>query len=91
MNATTDYVHMLNATMCAVTRVICAVLEIYQTETGIRVPKVIAQFMPPQYQDEIPFVKPAPIDEVEIKKQKKQKENVINECNLSIYLLNNEY
>ncbi|XP_001599572.1 serine--tRNA ligase, cytoplasmic [Nasonia vitripennis] len=76
MNASTDYVHMLNATMCAVTRVICAVLEINQTETGIKVPKAIAQFMPTQYQEEIPFVKPAPIDEVEIKKQKKQKENM---------------
>ena len=39
MNAATDYVHMLNATMFAVTRVICAVLEINQTETGIAVPK----------------------------------------------------
>ena len=74
MNAATDYVHMLNATMCAVTRVICAVLEINQTETGIAVPKAIAQFMPTQYQEEIPFVKPAPIDEAETKKQKKQKE-----------------
>jgi seryl-tRNA synthetase len=70
MNSTTDYVHMLNATMCAATRVICAVLEINQTETGIKVPSVIAQFMPVLYQEEIPFVKPAPIDEMEIKKQK---------------------
>ncbi|XP_014212402.1 serine--tRNA ligase, cytoplasmic [Copidosoma floridanum] len=77
MNAAVDYVHMLNATMCAVTRVICAVLEINQTETGIQVPKAIAQFMPTQYQEEIPFVKPAPIDETETKKQKKQKENQI--------------
>ncbi|KAJ8673714.1 hypothetical protein QAD02_004976 [Eretmocerus hayati] len=76
MNAAVDYVHMLNATMCAVTRVICAVLEINQTETGITVPKAIAQFMPSQYQEEIPFVKTAPIDEAETKKQKKQKENM---------------
>lgn len=77
MNAATDYVHMLNATMCAATRVICAVLEVNQTETGIKVPKAIAQFMPPEYAEEIPFVKPAPIDEVETKKQKKQKDGQI--------------
>lgn len=37
MNAATEYVHMLNATMCATTRVICAVLECNQTEEGIKV------------------------------------------------------
>lgn len=76
MNTTTDYVHMLNATMCAVTRVICAILEVYQTETGIKVPKILAEYMPSEYEMEIPFVKPAPIDEIETKKQKKQKENM---------------
>ncbi|XP_046480430.1 serine--tRNA ligase, cytoplasmic [Neodiprion pinetum] len=76
MNATMDYVHMLNATMCAATRVICAVLEVNQTETGILVPDAIKQFMPAKYQNEIPFVKPAPIDEAETKKQKKQKEGM---------------
>lgn len=74
MNANTDYVHMLNATMCAVTRVICAILEVHQTDTSVKVPKVLAQFMPTEYECEIPFVKPAPIDETEVKKQKKQKE-----------------
>ena len=33
----TEYCHMLNATMCAVTRVICVLLEQNQTETGIKV------------------------------------------------------
>ena len=37
---------MLNATMCAVTRVICAVLEINQTETGITVPEILKPWMP---------------------------------------------
>lgn len=74
MNANTDYVHMLNATMCAVTRVICAILEVHQTDTGIKIPKPLAEFMPPSYENEIPFVKPAPIEETENKKQKKQKE-----------------
>lgn len=37
MNANVEFVHMLNATLCAATRVICAVLETHQTETGIKV------------------------------------------------------
>ena len=36
-----DFVHMLNATMCATTRTICAILENYQTEEGIVVPEVL--------------------------------------------------
>ncbi|EDW03739.1 serine--tRNA ligase, cytoplasmic [Drosophila grimshawi] len=62
MNAAVDYVHMLNATMCAATRVICAILETHQTETGIKVPEPLKRYMPAKFQDEIPFVKPAPID-----------------------------
>ncbi|KAJ8968311.1 hypothetical protein NQ314_002372 [Rhamnusium bicolor] len=72
MNATTDYVHMLNATMCATTRVICAILENNQTETGIKVPLALKQFLPEEYQNEIPFVKPAPID-IEKDSQKSKK------------------
>jgi seryl-tRNA synthetase len=75
MNASTDYVHMLNATMCATTRVICAILEVHQTETGIKVPEVLKDFLPESLRDEIPFVKPAPIEaEQTSKKGKKQKE-----------------
>ncbi|XP_056638377.1 serine--tRNA ligase, cytoplasmic [Diorhabda sublineata] len=77
MNAATDYVHMLNATMCATTRVICAILENNQTETGIKVPTILKPYMPEEYQHEIPFVKPAPIDiEKDSKKIKKQKEGM---------------
>ena len=36
-----DFVHMLNASMCATTRTICAILENYQTEEGIVVPEVL--------------------------------------------------
>lgn len=70
MNSATDYVHMLNATMCAATRVICVLLEVNQTDTGVKVPEALSQFMPTQYQTEIPFVKAAPIDLLEVKKQK---------------------
>lgn len=48
--------------MCATTRVICAILETHQTETGVKVPEVLKPYMPSQYKEEIPFVKPAPID-----------------------------
>ena len=37
---------MLNATMCATTRVICALLEVHQTETGVTVPEPLRPFMP---------------------------------------------
>uniref|UniRef100_A0A2R5LLG9 serine--tRNA ligase n=1 Tax=Ornithodoros turicata TaxID=34597 RepID=A0A2R5LLG9_9ACAR len=76
MNAQVEYVHMLNATMCATTRVICAILENFQTETGVQVPEVLKPFMPEVYRDEIPFVKPAPIEEAETKKQRKHKEGM---------------
>lgn len=62
---------MLNATMCATTRVICAILENNQVEDGIIVPEVLKDFMPEKYQKKIPFVKPAPIDEEKKKKSKK--------------------
>ncbi|XP_014258889.1 serine--tRNA ligase, cytoplasmic [Cimex lectularius] len=75
MNAQPDYVHMLNATACATTRVICAILETHQTETGIKVPAALHPFLPPEYH-EITFVKAAPIEEEETKKQKKQKEGM---------------
>lgn len=42
-----EFVHMLNATMCATTRVMCAILENYQTEEGIVVPEALREFMPP--------------------------------------------
>lgn len=65
----------LNATMCATTRVICAILETYQTETGVKVPDVLKQYMPEIYKEEIPFVKAAPIEvEAASKKSKKQKD-----------------
>lgn len=37
---------MLNATMCATTRVICALLENYQTEEGVTVPEALRPYMP---------------------------------------------
>lgn len=37
---------MLNATMCATTRVICAILENFQTEEGVVIPEALRNFMP---------------------------------------------
>merc|ERR1719422_2412307 len=74
MNSATEYCHMLNATLCAVTRVICVLLEMNQTDTGIKVPEALKMYMPEKYKEEIPFVNEAPIDEAEKKKAKKQKD-----------------
>ncbi|KAL6122309.1 hypothetical protein NUSPORA_00673 [Nucleospora cyclopteri] len=41
-----QYVHMLNATLCAVQRTLCCIVENYQTEDGrIEVPKVLKEFL----------------------------------------------
>ena len=66
------FVHMLNATMCATTRVICAILETHQTETGVVVPEALRRFMPEMYRELIPFVNEPPIDD-DAKKTKKKK------------------
>jgi seryl-tRNA synthetase len=58
LNQETEYVHMLNATMCATTRTICAILENYQVEDGILIPEALKPFMPERYREKIPFVKP---------------------------------
>ncbi|XP_060792616.1 serine--tRNA ligase, cytoplasmic-like [Neoarius graeffei] len=42
-----EFVHMLNATMCATTRAICAILENYQTAEGVTIPEPLREFMPP--------------------------------------------
>ena len=67
-----EFVHMLNATMCATTRTICVILENYQGEQGITVPEVLRSYMPPGLNETIPFVKTAPIDQPLTSKEKKQ-------------------
>ncbi|VDM41030.1 unnamed protein product [Toxocara canis] len=62
MDGEVPFVHMLNATMCATTRVLCAILENFQEEDGIRIPKALKPFMPAAFAEKIPFVKAAPID-----------------------------
>ena len=36
---------MLNATLCATERTMCCIVENYQTEEGVRVPKCLQPFM----------------------------------------------
>lgn len=47
------YVHMLNSTLCAITRTISCIIENYQTPDGIRVPKVLQKYL--NNLDFIPF------------------------------------
>jgi len=59
------FVHMLNSTLCATERAICCILENYQTEKGIRIPKVLKPFLAPftegsEDPDLIPFIREAP-------------------------------
>lgn len=74
----TSYVHMLNSTLCATTRVICCILESYQvgdfeTGGGIVVPEVLRKYMPDSYGDFLPFVKAPPDAEADEKKKGKGK------------------
>lgn len=79
MNQEVEYVHMLNATMCATTRTICAILENYQTEDGIVVPEALRPFMPMRFKEKIPFTKPQPVLEAPPKKASEKKEKATKE------------
>ncbi|KFD46059.1 hypothetical protein M514_13063 [Trichuris suis] len=70
-HAKAEFVHMLNGTMCATTRVICAILENYQQDDGVIVPQPLRRYMPSEFESFIPFVKAAPLDELESRKQKR--------------------
>ena len=52
-----EYVHMLNATLCATERTLCCILENYQTETGVVVPEVLRSYVGTDF---IPYTKPVP-------------------------------
>ncbi|KAK2961300.1 putative Serine--tRNA ligase [Blattamonas nauphoetae] len=60
------YVHMLNATLCAVQRTFCCLLETYQTPTGVQIPEILRPYVGGR--DFIPFkVTKAQIDEYDAK------------------------
>lgn len=52
------YVHCLNSTLCATTRTICAILENFQTEDGVKIPEPLRKYLPGA-PDFIPFAKTA--------------------------------
>eukprot|EP00916_Digyalum_oweni_P021989 GHVL01036441.1.p1 GENE.GHVL01036441.1~~GHVL01036441.1.p1 ORF type:complete len:454 (-),score=77.37 GHVL01036441.1:247-1608(-) len=51
-----QFVHMLNGTLCATQRCMCCILENYQNESGVRVPRVLQPYM--QGLEFIPFEEP---------------------------------
>merc|ERR1712038_643615 len=73
MNEQAEFCHMLNATMCATTRVICCILENNQTEEGIVVPEMLRPYMGGV--ELLKFVKAAPIEEQKDAKSKGKKKN----------------
>jgi len=64
-----SYVHMLNSTLCATGRGICAILENYQTEDGVNIPEVLKPFMGGM--DFMPFIR-APMEATKGEKGKKK-------------------
>jgi len=68
------YVHMLNGTMCATTRVLSVILEYYQTPEGVRIPeKLIPYFhLKPGQEPILPFVREARTVKDSTKKGKQQ-------------------
>lgn len=68
---------MLNATMCATTRVICCILENNQCDEGVVVPELLRPFM--GNLEVIKFVKPAPIEEQKEAKGKNKKGKELEE------------
>lgn len=68
----TEYVHMLNSTLTALTRTICCLLETHQTETGVVVPEVLRKYLPPGFPEVLPFInEPIPVEEPKASKGKK--------------------
>jgi len=51
------FVHMLNSTLCATTRVLCCILENYQTDDGVTVPEPLRPLVGADF---FPFTRPAP-------------------------------
>ena len=69
------YVHMLNGTLCANTRTVCALLENHQKDDGVQLPEALFPFLPEFVAGRpgwIPFVNAPPVEEV-VKEQKEHK------------------
>eukprot|EP00930_Biecheleria_cincta_P022200 TRINITY_DN1624_c0_g1_i2.p1 TRINITY_DN1624_c0_g1~~TRINITY_DN1624_c0_g1_i2.p1 ORF type:complete len:470 (-),score=130.02 TRINITY_DN1624_c0_g1_i2:79-1488(-) len=66
---TDPFCHMLNSTVCATERALCCLVENYQEEGGVRVPRALVPFM--LGQEFLPFVKT--VKEDKPKKEEKPK------------------
>merc|ERR1712167_566203 len=60
-NPNDPYCHMLNSTLCATERALCCLVENYQEESGVRVPRALVPFM--MGIEFLPFVKKLAGDE----------------------------
>lgn len=49
------FAHMLNSTLCATERLMCCIMENYQTANGVEIPPVLLDYMPRVYKDKILF------------------------------------
>uniref|UniRef100_A0A7S4IPF2 serine--tRNA ligase n=1 Tax=Odontella aurita TaxID=265563 RepID=A0A7S4IPF2_9STRA len=70
LNSRASYCHFLNSTLCATGRAICAILETYQEEDGVRVPEVLQPYMAGM--EFMPFVR-GPYEDKDAKKKAKSK------------------
>jgi seryl-tRNA synthetase len=52
------YCHMLNGTLCATERAMCCIVENYQTDSGLRIPRVLQPFMGGT--EFLPYIHPVP-------------------------------
>jgi len=66
-----QFVHMLNSTLCATTRTICAILENNQTPTGVKVPECLQPYMGGL--DFLPYARELRPEESESKKPQPKK------------------
>ena len=61
------YAHMINGTLCACQRLICALLENHQDEDGVKLPTVLQPYM--HGIARLPFVKLANIEDYDLDKK----------------------
>ncbi|CCF36255.1 seryl-tRNA synthetase [Colletotrichum higginsianum] len=66
-----EYVHALNATLCATERTLCCILENYQTPDGFKVPEVLRKYIPGQ-PEFLPYVAELPKEITVVAGQKKK-------------------
>ncbi|KAF4475438.1 Serine--tRNA ligase [Colletotrichum fructicola Nara gc5] len=66
-----EYVHALNATLCATERTLCCIMENYQTPDGFEVPEVLRKYIPgePEF---LPYVAELPKEITVVAGQKKK-------------------